>query len=117
MLEIQQEIIHNQSPRRAQQGRSLDLAGPEPISIEYAVLRKHFGSRVHVLQSLEDGVESYVDELCIGFLGRVGHTRDLVGFTAIFYLFRPQRLRVQAQASRMVSANVPIPLRTTESMT
>jgi hypothetical protein len=40
-----------------------------------------------------------------------------VGFTAIFYLFRPQRLRVQAQASRMVSANVPIPLRTTESMT
>jgi hypothetical protein len=87
MLEIQQEIIHNQSPRRAHQRRSLDLAGPEPIFVEDAVLRKHLYSIVHVLQSFEDGVESHIDEFRIGGLGRVGHACNLMGFAAIFHLF------------------------------
>ena len=85
----QQEIIfiHNQSPRRAHRRRSLDLAGPEPILVEDAVLREDLGSRVHVNQSFEDGVEAHVDEFRIGFLGRVGQASDLVSFTTISNLF------------------------------
>ena len=125
-----QEIIfiHNQSvvitapssPWRADQRRnsfSRDLAALEPIFVEDAVLRKHLGVSIHVHQSLKDGVESYIDEFRIRFFGRVGHASDLVGFTAILHLFESQRLRIQAQASCMVCANVPIPLQTTESRT
>ena len=91
-----QEIIfiHNQSPRRAHRRCSLDLARPEPILVEDAVLWEDLGSCVHVNQSFEDGVEAHVDEFRIGFLGRVGQASDLVGLTAIIHLLRTQRLRV-----------------------
>ena len=114
----QQEIIfiHNQSPRRAHRRRSLDLARPEPILVEDAVLREDLDSRVQINQSFEDGVEAHIDEFRIGFLGRVGQASDLVGLTAIIHLFRTERFGVQAQARGMVGANVPIPLRTTESI-
>ena len=84
-----QEIIfiHNQSPRRAHRRCSLDLARPEPILVEDAVLWEDLGSRVQINQSLEDGVESHIDEFRIGFLGRVGQASDLVSFTTINYLF------------------------------
>ena len=109
-------FIHNQSPRRAHRRSSLDLARPEPILVEDAVLREDLGSRVHVNQSLEDGVEAHIDEFRIGFLGRVGQASDLVGLTAINHLFGTQRLRVQAHARSMIGANVPIPLQTTGSV-
>ena len=117
-MQKQQEIIffHNQSPLRAHQRRSLDLARPEPVLVECAVLREDLGSRVQIIQSFEDGVESHIDEFRIGCLGRVGQASDLVGLTAINHLFGTQRPGVQAQARGMVGANVLIPLRTTESI-
>jgi len=61
-------------------------AGSEPVFVEYAILRQHLSLSVHVDQSLEDGVESYIDEFRIRFFGRVGQSGDLVSFTAIIHL-------------------------------
>ena len=113
---IYSQPIAAASPPTPASRRSLDLARPEPILVEDAVLREDLGSRVHVNQSFEDGVEAHIDEFRIGFLGRVGQASDLVGLTAIIHLFGTERLRVQAQTRGMVGANVPIPLRTTESL-
>ena len=62
---------------------------PENTIGEGAVLRKHLGPPLHVHKSLEDGIESDIDEFRIRISARVGKASDFVPLTTNIHLCGP----------------------------
>ena len=68
---------------------SLESEPERTIRIEGAVLRKHLGPPLHVHKSLEDGIESDIDEFRIRISARVGKASDFVPLTTNIHLCGP----------------------------